>query len=98
MYVSSMYVHSIHPWPPGRSEEGVRSSGSGVRDGCEPPHECWEMNLGPSQKQKMLLTTEPSIAPVTLLLYTRLCLLVSYWIFFSLCSPGCLLLVLKFVC
>lgn len=97
MYVS-MCVHSIHPWLPGRSEEGVRSSGSGVWDGSEPPHKCWEMNLGPLQKQKMLLTTEPSIAPVILLLCTRLCLLVFYWIFFHCVAQAGLPLVLKFVC
>ena len=27
--------------------------------GCEPPHGCWELNLGPLQEQPVLSTTEP---------------------------------------
>jgi hypothetical protein len=30
---------------------------------CEPPCGCWDLNLGPSGEQSMLLTTEPSRQP-----------------------------------
>lgn len=30
-------------------------------DGCESPHRCWELSLGPLQEQQTILTTEPSI-------------------------------------
>lgn len=34
-----------------RSEEDVRSPGSGATDDCELPYECWEFNLGPLREQ-----------------------------------------------
>lgn len=33
-----------------------------VRDGCEPPWGCWELNLGSLEYKSLLLTTEPSLA------------------------------------
>jgi len=30
-----------------------------IRDGCEPPCGCWELNSGPLEEQPVLLTTEP---------------------------------------
>ena len=32
-------------------------------DGCEPPHGCWELNLGPLQEQQVCL---PAIEPGSL--------------------------------
>lgn len=37
------------------SEERVGSPGTGIMDGCEPPRECWELNLVPLQEQQVLL-------------------------------------------
>lgn len=37
-------------WYLGRSQEGVRSAGTGMTDGCEPPDRCWELNLGPQEQ------------------------------------------------
>lgn len=37
----------MHSW----SEEGVRSPGTGVRDGYKPLCGCWEVNPGPLQVQ-----------------------------------------------
>jgi len=34
-----------------RREEGVRSQRTRVKDSCEPPCGCWELNLGPLQRQ-----------------------------------------------
>jgi hypothetical protein len=38
-----------------------------IMDGCEPPCGCWDLNLGPSEEQSVLLTTEPSLQPFNLL-------------------------------
>lgn len=51
---SHMSMHCIFPWRP---EEGPRSSGTGVRDGCGPPSGFWESNPGPLEKQPVLATT-----------------------------------------
>lgn len=40
-----------------RLEKGSGSPGMGVRDGCELPCRCWELNWGPLQKVR--LTAEP---------------------------------------
>ena len=42
-------------------KEGVRSPGTGITDGCEPPHGCWKLNLGPLEEQPVFLTSEPSL-------------------------------------
>jgi hypothetical protein len=34
-----------------------------IVDGCEPPCDCWELNLGPLEEQSVLLTVEPSLQP-----------------------------------
>ena len=38
-----------------------------ITDGCEPPCGCWELNLHPLEDQSVLLTTEPSLQPRTLI-------------------------------
>ena len=32
-----------------------------ITDSCEPPFSCWVLNMGPTEEQSMLLTTEPSL-------------------------------------
>ena len=59
----SVYYH-VHAWYPQRSqrsEESVRSSGTGATDSCEPPYGCWELNLGPLEEQPVLLADELSL-------------------------------------
>ena len=46
-----------------RSEGGIGFRRIGIIDGCEPPCGCWELNLGPLQKQHVLLTTDSSLQP-----------------------------------
>jgi hypothetical protein len=46
-----------------KSEEGVRSTGTGVTDGCKLPSGCWELNLRPLEEQPLFLTAEPSLQP-----------------------------------
>ena len=48
---------------PQRPKEGIRFSGTGITDRCEPAGGCWELNLGPLEKQPVLLTAEPSLQP-----------------------------------
>jgi hypothetical protein len=62
-----IYMHicmcTIHSWCLKRSEEGIRSHETGVRDSCEPAWECWEPNLGSLGSASSVLTTEPSLQP-----------------------------------
>jgi hypothetical protein len=37
-----------------------------ITDGCELPYGCWDLNSGPSEEQSVLLTTEPSLQPPSL--------------------------------
>lgn len=47
--------------------EDIRSSGLELHtDSCELPHELWEMNPGPLEKQPGLVTTESSCQSVFL--------------------------------
>jgi hypothetical protein len=34
-----------------------------IMGGCELPCGCWDLNSGPSEKQSVLLITEPSLQP-----------------------------------
>ena len=52
-----MSVYQVCAWCPQRPEEGIRSPGTGVKGGCKPPCECWELNLGPLKKQPVVLLT-----------------------------------------
>ena len=40
-------VYHVHTWCPGKSEDGVESSGARVTDSCELSCGCWELNLDP---------------------------------------------------
>jgi hypothetical protein len=60
--VLSACVHAYHMGTvPTEAREGIWSFGTGVTDGCEPPCECWELNLSLLDEQPVLLTTEPSL-------------------------------------
>ena len=39
-----------------------------IRDGCEPPCSCWELNSGPLEEQSVLLTAEPLLQTPSMLL------------------------------
>jgi len=32
-----------------------------IIDGCEPPYDYWELNSGPAEKHRVLLTAEPAL-------------------------------------
>jgi hypothetical protein len=34
-----------------------------IKDGCEPPCSCWDLNSRPSEEQSVLLTAKPSHQP-----------------------------------
>lgn len=59
-----MYVYVAHACCLQRLEEGVRSPGTGVKDGCEPPSFSWDPKPGPLQDQQVLLTTKPTLLPL----------------------------------
>lgn len=42
-----VYVSHMCLIPPMEPQENIGYSGTGVTDGHEPPHGCWELNLGP---------------------------------------------------
>lgn len=47
-----MHMHNVSVWCPQRSEESIRSSRTGVKDGSETPHGRWELNLDPPESNK----------------------------------------------
>lgn len=52
-----------------RSEEGLRSAGSRVTDGGEPPCGCWEVNPVPVQEQRVLFDPRAtSLDPIVTIL------------------------------
>lgn len=55
-------VYRVHAWCPRRPEGSAGSPGTRVID-SRPPFGSWEPNLGPFQKQPLLLTTEPLLQP-----------------------------------
>ena len=57
------HVYHVCAWCLRRSEDGIRSPGTGVKSGCESPCGCWVLKLGPLQEQHVLLSTEPSLQP-----------------------------------
>lgn len=61
-----MSVYHKYTWCP---EESVGPSETGVTDGYETPCECWELNLGPLEKQSVLSSAKLSLAlsPVVLI-------------------------------
>ena len=55
--MSATMCISVASW---RTEEGDRSLGIGVTDGCELPCGCWQSNMSPLEEQPTLLAAEPS--------------------------------------
>jgi hypothetical protein len=53
-----------------------------ITGGCEPPRGCWDLNLGPSEEQSVLLTTEPWRQPLYVL-YTHIFYVFVLSAFFS---------------
>jgi hypothetical protein len=52
-----MYMSVISLYTPAYQKRASES----IRDGCEPPCGCWELNSGTLEKQPMLLMAEPSL-------------------------------------
>lgn len=63
-----MYMYHVHTWYLWKSEEGIGSSGIGIMDVCESPCEYWKLNPGTLPEQKVFLTTESSLGPLTVVL------------------------------
>lgn len=68
MYVSiclhaCMYVPHMCVWCPWKPEEGVRTLGTGITDGCEPLCGCREPKLCSLEEQQGLFIAEPFLQP-----------------------------------
>lgn len=53
----------MHSWCLRKSEEDVRSSGTGITERCDSPCGCWELNPDPLAEQPVLLMAESSLQP-----------------------------------
>jgi len=72
-------------------EKGIRFHRTTVIDGCEPPCGCWELNLGPLEKQSVLLTPEPSLQPsLSIFIYLPIKICFMLFIIFLFCCLACL--------
>lgn len=47
---SCMYVYYMYAWCPWKTEEDIRSPGTGVTDGCKPPCRFWGTEPGSSAR------------------------------------------------
>ena len=54
-----VYVYHVSAWYLQKSEEGIKSPGTGVTDSCKPCG-CWEPNVS-SARAASALYTEPSL-------------------------------------
>ena len=63
------YAYSVLPacMPPGQ-----KRAPDFIAGGCVPPCGCWELNPGPLEEQSVLLTSEPSLQPPTVIFPRRL--------------------------
>ena len=60
-----MYICAPHMFLVQRSEEGVRSPGTAVTDGCVLPHGCWGLNWGPLKEQLSVLKQSHLSSPTS---------------------------------
>lgn len=58
-----IFMYHMHIWCSLRKGKCIRSSGTGIVEGYEPPCGCWEPNPIPLQKHQVLMTTEPYLQP-----------------------------------
>lgn len=65
IFICIFCLHNVclhmQAWCPQWQEEAAGALGIGVTDGCEPPHGCWELNLGPLEEQSVLSPAETSL-------------------------------------
>lgn len=59
MHISAPYAC----WCPWRPQEGLTSPETGVTEGCELPHRCWELNPESLEEKPVLLIPKPSLQP-----------------------------------
>jgi hypothetical protein len=60
-FICTMYDRETGPWKP---KDDIGSPKVGITNSCEVPCGNWEPNLGPLKRQRVLLTTEPSLQPM----------------------------------
>lgn len=60
-------------------EEGLDSPELELTEGCEQPCGGWEFNLGPLQKQQVLISAQPSLQPLVIFLRQSLDTYIPGW-------------------
>jgi hypothetical protein len=72
----------------GRPQEGIRSLGTGVIDGCELSCGCWELNPGPLKEQSVFLTAELSLQSSLIAIYCKVFFIFKhvFWSAFYCCE------------
>jgi hypothetical protein len=63
-----MSMQHLCTWYPQRTEEGVRTPGTGITDSCEPLCGDLELTLSSLEEHPVLLLTEPPLQPLEKLL------------------------------
>jgi hypothetical protein len=71
LYKCFAHMHFYHmcTWSLWRSDEGIKSPGTGVTGACEHQYGCWELNPGLLQEQPVLLASDPSFHPLYLFFF-----------------------------
>lgn len=57
-------MYQLNAWSPGSPGKGIRSPQTRVRDGCELPRGCWDLNLGPLPKGSRAFSQVVSAVPL----------------------------------
>lgn len=57
------YMYVCSPW---RLEEDIRSPATGLKGGCEPQCQCWELNPAPLQEQAVTTQSLALFLPLLL--------------------------------
>lgn len=58
---AGMSLQHVWAWYQWKSEDGIRCSGTGIIDICEPPCICWGLNPPLLEEHAMLFISEPSL-------------------------------------
>ena len=73
MFMGVLLVLCVCAWYTLRLEEGVKSPGTKIKDTCEPPCGCWDLNPGPLQVQQGFFLFWFGFLRLTVLLILYMC-------------------------
>jgi hypothetical protein len=72
IYCMYIYLFNVYEYTSCLQTHQKRASDP-IRDGCEPPCGCWELNSGPLEEQSVLLPAEPSRQPGRGIFFSAVC-------------------------